>query len=249
MDNLNDVLALYEFEPCFSTITIEDVLFDDIYISPKGLVLFTSEVDDFKIIQCVKQMGLHINIDLQNILAIQKRGKSYYELFITGSKYPIEDFGFCLESFSDYNDLDDIQHIKADIKSMENSNTNPNIKEYADGTTLIKNKNGGWVVASEKDTLEEFKKVLFGGIFGYHKFKEKKYLDAILFLLTGGLFCLGYLEEVILFWCGTKKDENGNYLKPLDLETKKMYIIPQILMIVFNIVLCMGLFWLYTNVL
>jgi hypothetical protein len=222
------------------------VLFDKVYACVKGIILITSESDDINIIDAVKELGLHIDIPLSNVNVIQvRRADRIYQLYSTGSKKHIENFHIWLEDFSLLDDcLEEFNYLKVDILSLNNHNTNKNIKEYADGTTLIKNKQGAWVVASNKDTLEDFKTALYGGIFGIHKFKEKKYLDGFLFLVTGGLFCLGYLEEIILYWCDCKKDEFGNYYKPLDKETKKLFVIPQIVMVLVNILVCAVLFWL-----
>lgn len=47
--------------------------------------------------------------------------------------------------------------------------------------------------------MGDFLICLFLGIFGVHKFKEKKFLMGIIYLFTGGLFCFGWLYDCVKY--------------------------------------------------
>jgi len=49
----------------------------------------------------------------------------------------------------------------------------------------------------------------FGGL-GAHRFCAGKIGTGILWLLTGGVFGIGWLVDFIMVCCGSFKDKNGN---------------------------------------
>lgn len=228
-------------------ITIKNVLFDKITVCSRGIIFLTREFDDFKIIDAIKTVALGLEIDIQDIIILQERNEKFFQLSIIGSKYVIDD-----KFYTDFEKREEVisnaDYLLSDIQGF-NTKKNDKIREYPDGSVYIKNKQGVWTSASDKDTLEEFKTTLYGGMFGLHKFKEKKYLDGILYLLSAGLFCLGYIEEMMCFWFDCKKDELDRYMIPLNKETKKMFIVPQIIMLVLNVVLCIVYFYVLRNLL
>lgn len=50
---------------------------------------------------------------------------------------------------------------------------------------------------------------IFFGIFGLHRFYVGKAGSGILYLFTGGLFCLGWIYDIIKIASGTFTDSNG----------------------------------------
>lgn len=53
----------------------------------------------------------------------------------------------------------------------------------------------------------------FVGVLGVHRFYVNKIGTGILFLLTGGLFGIGWLVDIIMIACGSFTDEEGLPLK------------------------------------
>lgn len=66
--------------------------------------------------------------------------------------------------------------------------------------------------ASDKSRLVALLLVLFVGSLGVHRFYVGKIGTGVLYLLTGGLFGIGILVDLILIVCGVFKDADG---KPL----------------------------------
>jgi TM2 domain-containing membrane protein YozV len=52
-------------------------------------------------------------------------------------------------------------------------------------------------IEGEKDYTVSWILLVFLGIFGAHRFYLEKWLTAILYLLTGGLFLIGYLYDLL----------------------------------------------------
>lgn len=56
--------------------------------------------------------------------------------------------------------------------------------------------------------------VLFG-MFGVHHFYVGRNGMGILYLFTGGLFCIGWIRDIYLIATGCFRDVDGHYLRPL----------------------------------
>lgn len=88
------------------------------------------------------------------------------------------------------------------------SDKNPTIKVVI--------KNGPTYVApkdSDKNKVVAFILCLFFGMLGVHYFYVGKVGMGILYLLTAGLFGIGWLVDIFRTICGSFKDNKGLYLK------------------------------------
>lgn len=66
---------------------------------------------------------------------------------------------------------------------------------------------------SPKSKIAALLLCIFFGYFGAHKFYVGKTGMGILYLLTFGLFGIGWIVDIILILCGSFKDSNGLPLK------------------------------------
>ena len=66
---------------------------------------------------------------------------------------------------------------------------------------------------SSKSRLAALLLCIFLGGFGIHRFYAGKIGTGILWLLTGGLFGIGCLIDLILIICGSFKDKKGAVIK------------------------------------
>ena len=69
------------------------------------------------------------------------------------------------------------------------------------------------VPAETKDWQTTFLLCLFLGGLGVHRFYVGKIGTGILYLLTAGLFGIGYLVDFIKILCGKFTDKDGNYIQ------------------------------------
>lgn len=76
---------------------------------------------------------------------------------------------------------------------INNSNTNTN-------TNVNQNINAGRH-GRAKNKWVAFLLCLFLGYFGFHKFYEGRIGMGILYLFTGGLFCIGWIIDLIILLC------------------------------------------------
>ena len=53
---------------------------------------------------------------------------------------------------------------------------------------------------------------IFFCLLGFHRFYNKKIGTGILLLLTGGIFTIGWIIDMLLIPFGRFKDKNGNYI-------------------------------------
>lgn len=104
------------------------------------------------------------------------------------------------------------------------TNTGEKIKTDDDGNTYIKRGNN-WYMASSDDPDEAFKYTLFGGLFGFHKFKQGKKGAGIGYLLSCGMLCIGWFFDMLAFILGVAKDPEGLYYLPVSEKRKKTIIL------------------------
>lgn len=95
------------------------------------------------------------------------------------------------------------------------------VKTTADGRTFLY-KHGMWREASEINTETLYPLTALGGMLGLHLFYQKKRARGILYLLTLGLFGIGWFFDCIELLFGLYKDEDGKYLIPLENKTSGM---------------------------
>lgn len=53
----------------------------------------------------------------------------------------------------------------------------------------------------------------FLGVLGIHRFVVGKIGTGVLYLLTGGLFGIGWIVDFIMILCGTFTDKSGNKIE------------------------------------
>lgn len=270
MNNQEKELILkYDVKDYLENMILFNVEFYLILVHENGVVFFTKEVDDFKINEAINKTLFMIGLNREQIILIQNRKNTYHYLYLTGNKEIInnleDSFNYLVNerlSELEKSDLEledfvrevtfnkkNIPYIIDDLKTINSKAvTNKNIKEYEDGTIMIRTSKDNWEVASNEDTLSEFKNTLYLGFLGINKFKKNKLLEGIMYILTGGLFCLGYIEDLIPFWVDTKRDSEGKLYIPINSETKKKFILPQIIMLIVNIIYCAILFFIIRHI-
>ena len=94
------------------------------------------------------------------------------------------------------------------------SNDGERIKYDAQGNAYIRKRNNTWVHAS---TLDEQKMLLLatmGGFLGAHLFYQGRKAKGVLYLLTGGLFGVGWFFDSLELLFGVYKDKDGYYIIP-----------------------------------
>lgn len=67
---------------------------------------------------------------------------------------------------------------------------------------------------------------LFGGVWGLHRFSVGKFFSGVLYLLTGGLFLVGWFLDVISLLGGVFKDSKGKYLVPPKNRANRLLWLP-----------------------
>ena len=77
-------------------------------------------------------------------------------------------------------------------------------------------KHGRWHQASEINTESFYLLTVFGGMLGMHLFHQGKIFKGILYLLTFGLFGVGWFFDSLEILLGMYKDSDGRYLIPLE---------------------------------
>lgn len=80
--------------------------------------------------------------------------------------------------------------------------------------------------ASEKDSEHIFRLCLFGGVFGLHRFATGRWFTGLVYLLTCGVFLVGWLTDLLQLFMGTAKDKHGFLICPLQDKSKKLLVLP-----------------------
>ena len=86
---------------------------------------------------------------------------------------------------------------------INNVNTNTNTN------TNVNRAEGYGPAASHKSKMVALILCIFAGYFGIHRFYAGKIGSGILYLFTGGLFCFGWIYDIIKIASGTFRDGNG----------------------------------------
>lgn len=112
---------------------------------------------------------------------------------------------------------------KLNFGTKTGSDNHENVKTGSDGRLYVK-RAGHWCPASSDDQDEAFKKTLLFGVFGWYQFHIGKKFSGVLYILTCGLFGIGYIFDVLAFLVGTAKDSDGYYYLPLS-DRKKGFLL------------------------
>lgn len=95
---------------------------------------------------------------------------------------------------------------------INNNNTNTNVNTNKNTNTNI-NRNSGGVAYSPKSKIVALVLAILFGTLGIHRFYVGKIGSGILYLFTGGLFCIGWIVDIIKIVTGKFQDKNGLPLK------------------------------------
>ena len=77
-------------------------------------------------------------------------------------------------------------------------------------------RNGRFYPTSERDSNLILRLMLYGGIFGIHRFALGKWFSGLVYLLTGGLMGLGWFMDLIQISLGKLKDRKKRVLRKPD---------------------------------
>lgn len=125
------------------------------------------------------------------------------------------DLSISVEKF-DYNSIRSLSDALILSSAPNNSSKRfPRIKSSDDGKTYVY-KNSMWREASELNIEHVFPLAVFGGPLGLHLFYQKKNSAGIFYILTFGLFGVGWLLDCIQLLLGIYKDKTGKYLVPFE---------------------------------
>ena len=69
------------------------------------------------------------------------------------------------------------------------------------------------VETSHKSKMVALILCIFGGFFGFHLFYVGRIGKALLYIFTGGLFCVGWLIDIVKIASGTFTDNAGVALR------------------------------------
>lgn len=97
---------------------------------------------------------------------------------------------------------------------------------YIDDNGIVYVKKGGkFIEASEIDPDSVFFACIFFGCLGGHRFKLKKYMSGLWYILSFGLLGVGWLLDLLILILGIQKDRHGRILLPVnDVRNKLKYI-------------------------
>lgn len=75
-------------------------------------------------------------------------------------------------------------------------------------------------ISSSVDPWTLFLFCAFGGLWGVHKFAEKKIGYGFLYMFTAGLFCVGWITDCVKYYKNAKYDSQTPVVSPIDVEEK-----------------------------
>lgn len=87
-------------------------------------------------------------------------------------------------------------------------------------------RHGHFQSASPCDPDRTYRLALFGGTLGLHRFAIGKWFSGIFYLLTGGIFLVGWLTDLLFLLIGGQKDRKKRYLFPLSERRKALFLLP-----------------------
>lgn len=87
-------------------------------------------------------------------------------------------------------------------------------------------KNGAVRKASTVSSDMQYYLTLFLGPLGLHRFALGKFWSGIAYFLTGGVFLVGWLLDLLQLFAGIQKDKNKQYILPLENRKMKLLILP-----------------------
>jgi len=67
---------------------------------------------------------------------------------------------------------------------------------------------------------------LFTGALGFHRFYAGKHFSGLFYFLTGGIFGIGWLLDLLSLFSGSQKDKAKRYFAPLKNPLKKLLLLP-----------------------
>lgn len=118
------------------------------------------------------------------------------------------------------------------------------VKIDLEGNAYI-SKRGKWFAASDIDAEQIFKYCALGGMFGAHKFLEKKKFVGFIYFITCGLFGVGWVFDCLSLLSGIYKDKDGKYIMPISDKSSglKMIFAGLVISVVYFFVLRFAFFW------
>lgn len=212
----------------FENYKMKNCVISELYISDTGIYLYFPDFSihnrDFKnkIYDVLADLQVLTGEKLSSFIVFT--GKENIEKYFPVNNYSIEvgsnNIEECLELELSLNDTV-FDAIKVEELSAIFDNSDKRIKTDIYGNVYVL-KNNVYHPASDIDSEHLFKLTLFGGWFGLHNFYQKKFLSGILYVLTLGLFGIGWLLDLLLMIMGSYQDKEKLYLLPLENKKKKL---------------------------
>lgn len=88
------------------------------------------------------------------------------------------------------------------------------------------NREQWYPINTEIDPDEFYKTCLFGGIIGMHRFKEGRGFSGVLYMLTGSMFGVLWLSDILAILCDNYRLKDGSYLGHVEKTKKNMLKLP-----------------------
>lgn len=103
--------------------------------------------------------------------------------------------------------------VQEEAKSEPVSQPNIIINNANTNTNTNMNGNGGGYAISPKSKMVTLLLAIFVGYFGIHRFYVGKIGTGIIWLLTAGMFGIGWIIDIIMILCGSFRDSYGMLIK------------------------------------